>query len=179
MRKKKSLFFTTPWWTMGEIINKNFGPRINETATRARAGLLNILSAITIVLLIFKPELDPVIYVGPFVIYDMTIAAIFGLTPFSPMGILGTLITLKADPLWKPTQPKRFAWSLGAFLGVTCLTMRLLNIDNVWIIGVVVICFILTWLESSLGFCVGCWMHGKIWGCEDCSVPVQPDGSNQ
>ncbi|MDH5717894.1 MAG: DUF4395 domain-containing protein [Spirochaetia bacterium] len=157
---------------MGEKINENFGLRINETATRARAGFLNMLSATTIVILIFAPELDPVIYVGPFVIYDMLIASLFGLTPLSPMGIIGTFITLKMEPLWKPNKPKRFAWILGASLGVTCLAMRLLNIDNNWIIGVVAICFVLTWLESVLGFCVGCWMHGKLYGCEDCSTAI-------
>ena len=170
---KKNKFLTTPWWAMGEKINENFGLRVNETATRGRAGLLNILSATTIVILIFAPELDPVIYVGPFVIFDMFVAAVFGLTPLSPVGILGTLITSKIRAVWKPNKPKRFAWILGGSLGIACLSMRLLDVGNFWIVGVVGICFILTWLEAVLGFCVGCWMHGKIWGCEDCSAAYE------
>src|SRR5208283_3741905 len=127
-------FFTTPWWAMGQPAAGYQSRCVNETATRARAGLLNIISITTIFILIAAPQLDPVIYVGPFVIFDMTIAAIFGLTPLSPVGILGTLITMKMRPVWKPSPPKRFAWFLGAALGVTCLTLRLYHADNAWII---------------------------------------------
>ncbi len=163
-------FLTTPWWAMGQEVAGYPGHRINETATRARAGLLNIISATTIFILLAAPQLDPVIYVGPFVIFDMTVAAIFGLTPLSPVGVLGTLITRNIRPVWKPIAPKRFAWTLGAALGVTCLGLRLLHVDNLWIIAVLGTCFTLTWLEAVLGFCVGCWMHSLLFGCEVCEI---------
>jgi hypothetical protein len=166
-------FLTNPWWSMGQVMPGSTGMRINETATRARAGFLNMLSAITIFLLIAAPQLDPVIYVGPYVIFDMFMTAAFGLTPFSPTGILGTLITMRVRPVWKPTQPKRFAWFLGGSLGITCLGMRLLHVANPWIIAVVAICYTLTWLEAVLGFCVGCWLHSMLFGCEVCEVPYR------
>lgn len=166
-------FLNSPWWAIGQQVPGHANPVINETATRARAGLLNVLSAATIVALVFKPELDPVLYVGPFVIVDMFCAAAFGLTPLSPVGIVGTSVTMRLRPTWKATAPKRFAWLLGGTLGVTCLTMRLLHVPNPYIIGVVCTCFVLTWLEAALGFCVGCWMHRLIWGCSDCDVPYQ------
>lgn len=150
------------------------GLRVNETATRARAGLLNVIASTTIFLLIAAPQLDPVIYVGPFVIFDMFTAAAFGLTPLSPTGVLGTLLTMWVRPVWKPTQPKRFAWTLGGSLGVICLGMRLYQVANTWIIGVVAICFMLTWLEAVLGFCVGCWIHSRLFECEVCEVPYRP-----
>ncbi len=153
-------FLTTPWHAMGQTMGDFV--RINETATRARAGILNALSATTIFLLIAYPELDPVIYVGPYVIFDMLVAALFGLTPLSPAGVLGTAISWKFPPQWKPIKPKRFAWLLGAGLGVTCLAFRLLEMDVMWMIGVVAICYVLTWLEAVLGFCVGCWMYGLL-----------------
>jgi hypothetical protein len=161
---------------MGQAIPGEAGLRVNETATRARAGLLNALSATTIFLLIAAPELDPVIYVGPFVIWDMLTAAAFGLTPLSPTGVLGTLITLRIRPVWKPHQPKQFAWLLGGTLGVVCLSMRLADVSNAWIIGVVAICFALTWLEAVLGFCVGCWMYAMFFDCEVCEVPYRRGG---
>jgi len=144
--------------------------RINETATRARAGILNAVSATTIFLLIAYPELDPVIYVGPYVIFDMLVAALFGLTPLSPAGVVGTAISFNFKPLWKPIKPKRFAWLLGAGLGICCLTFRLLEMDVAWMIGVVSICYVLTWLEAVLGFCVGCWMYGLLVKCEVCAM---------
>jgi hypothetical protein len=115
------------------------------------------------------PELNPVLYVGPFVIFDMMVAAAFGLTPLSPVGILGTALTIKVRPVWKPIQPKRFAWTLGATLGVCCLTFWLLGMNN-WVIGVLGVCFTLTWLEAVMGFCVGCWMYSLLFKCESCQL---------
>jgi len=167
-------FLTKPWWSIGQAMPEATGLRVNETATRARAGLLNVIASTTIFLLIAAPQLDPVIYVGPFVIFDMFTAAAFGLTPLSPTGVLGTLLTMWVRPVWKPTQPKRFAWTLGGSLGVICLGMRLYQVANTWIIGVVAICFMLTWLEAVLGFCVGCWIHSRLFECEVCEVPYRP-----
>lgn len=162
-------FLTSPWWSMGQALPNECELCINETATRARAGLLNILSGTTIVLLLMVPELDPVRYVAPFVIFDMLAAATFGLTPLSPAGIFGTVLTMKTRPTWKPIKPKRFAWTLGATLGVCCLTFWLLGMTS-WIIAVLGICFILTWLEAVLGFCVGCWMYSLLFKCEACEL---------
>jgi hypothetical protein len=166
-------FLNRPWWAIGQEVPGFARRRINETATRGRAGLLNLISAVTIVVLVFRPELDPVPYVGTFVVADMLAAAIFGLTPLSPTGMLGTLLTMRTAPTWKPFAPKRSAWLLGATLGVICLTMRVLHAPTSWLIGVVGACFALTWLESVLGFCVGCWLHGRVRECEDCDVPYR------
>lgn len=162
-------FLTRPWWSMGRAVPGECGLCINESATRARAGLLNLLSATTIFLLVAVPELDPVRYVAPFVIFDMITAATFGLTPISPAGIMGTLLTMKVRPVWKPTSPKRFAWTLGATLGICCLGFWMLGMTQ-WVIAVLSICFILTWLEAVLGFCVGCWMYSLLFKCETCEI---------
>lgn len=164
-------FLTRPWWAMGQPLRGHAAPRINETATRARAGLLNAISAITIALLLTYPEADPVIYVGPLVLFDMLAAAALGLTPVSPTGLAGTALTMGLAPVWKPTGPKRFAWVLGAGLAGTCLAMRLLGASPASMAGVVAACFALTWLEAALGFCVGCYIHKLVWGCEACEVP--------
>lgn len=162
-------FLTNPWWSMGQAQPGECGLCINETATRARAGLLNILSGTTIFLLLALPETDPIRFVAPFVIFDMVTAATFGLTPISPAGIMGTALTMKIRPVWKPIKPKRFAWTLGAMLGVCCLTFWILGMTE-WIIGVLGICFMLTWLEAVMGFCVGCWMYHLLVKCEVCSL---------
>ena len=171
--QKYNTFLTTPWYAMGQPDPGGCGLMINETATRARAGLLNVLSSVTIFIMLAWPELDPIRYVGPFVIFDMLVAASFGLTPLSPAGVLGTLITRKVAPVWKPTKPKRFAWLLGATLGVCCMTFWYVDMPN-WVIGVLAICFTLTWLEAVLGFCVGCWMHSLFFHCEVCSLSQPP-----
>lgn len=172
--KKYHTFLTTPVFAMGQKIPGECDLRINETATRARAGLLNILSSVTIFFLIARPDLDPVIYVGPYVIFDMAVAALFGLTPLSPTGLIGTAMTMKLNPVWKPVKPKRFAWTLGAVMGITCLAFRLLGLSSAWLISVLGVCFTLTWLEAVLGFCVGCWMHAIFRGCEVCEIGAAP-----
>ncbi len=163
-------FLTQPLLAMGQSIPGECDLRINETATRARAGLLNVLSMVTMFLLVARPDLDPVIYVAPYIIFDMTVAALFGLTPLSPSGVLGTAITMKMRPVWKPIKPKRFAWTLGATMGVTCLVFRLFGLSTPWLLSVISICFMLTWLEAVLGFCVGCWIHARFFGCEVCEL---------
>ena len=163
-------FFTAPMFAMGQEIPGESDLRINETATRARAGLLNVLSGVTMFLLVARPDLDPVIYVAPYVILDMSMAALFGLTPLSPSGVIGTAMTMRFEPVWKPIRPKRFAWTLGCVLGITCLVFRLSGLSTGWLLGVLGICFALTWLEAVLGFCVGCWMHGLCFGCEVCRL---------
>ena len=160
-------FFTSPFYAIGTDVGGG-QLRINETATRARAGLLNAMSAATVFILLGAPQIDIVIYVGPIVIYDMIVAALFGLTPLSPFGLLGTALTMKFPAAWKPPSPKRFAWTLGAGMGITCTLMRIFRVPNEYIAIVVLMCYILTWLEACLGFCVGCWMYGLIWGCDDC-----------
>ncbi|HBE91468.1 MAG TPA: DUF4395 domain-containing protein [Gammaproteobacteria bacterium] len=172
--KNYHTFLTDPWWAMGQTHPGDCGLMINETATRGRAGLLNIISGVTIVILLMAPELDPVLYVAPFVIFDMLAAATFGLTPFSPAGLFGTTITMKIKPVWKPTKPKRFAWILGATLGVCCLVFRMYQ-WQAGMIGVLGICFLLTWLEAVLGFCVGCWMYSLFFKCEVCELGEHHD----
>ncbi|MEZ8142943.1 DUF4395 domain-containing protein [Enterovibrio sp. FF113] len=169
-QKQYHSFLTKPVLAMGQSLPGESDLRIDETATRARAGLLNILSAVTLFILVVRPEWDPVIYIGPYVIFDMAMAAMFGLTPLSPSGVLGTAMTMKFKPVWRPIKPKRFAWILGATMGITCLVFRLLDFSDVWLLSVLGICFMLTWLEAVLGFCVGCWMHSKLFGCEVCQL---------
>ena len=165
-------FLTTPVFAMGDQVEGYAGLRINETATRARAGLLNVISATTIFILLARPELDPIPYVGPFVIFDMFMAATFGLTPLSPTGVLGTLLTRKRTATWAPIKPKRFAWILGGIMGATCFGLWLFALPTSWIVAVLGICFALTWLEGNMGFCVGCWMYNGIFGCDPCETDL-------
>lgn len=166
---EQATFLSQPWWKMGEPRPGTSGLWVNETATRARAGLLNAISGATLLLLWLKPELDPVRYAAPFVIFDMLAGVFFGLTPFSPAGVAGTLISRRLPAVWKPNKPKRFAWFLGALMGAGCLGFWLADI-RVGMFAVLGTCFALTWLEAVLGFCVGCWMYGLFWGCGDCEV---------
>ncbi|MDD2892352.1 MAG: DUF4395 domain-containing protein [Halothiobacillaceae bacterium] len=98
----------------------------------------------------------------------------------SPTILISTFLARKTAPVWKPLAPKRFAWSIGAILIAVCLVFfnpvpvadfvnRLagqpLLPDTVsfmpyWIPLILVwVCLGFMWMESVLGFCVGCKVH--------------------
>jgi hypothetical protein len=81
---------------------------------------------------------------------------------------LGTLLAMKLnpEPLWKPAKPKRFAWAIGLTLASLCLTWflireRLGDAYQPVITATVIACNIATWLESSCGFCLGCYIYNN------------------
>ena len=158
--------------SLERTLEKRFGSDLmfNGRAVRARAGLLNLLIGATIVLVLAKPESGAAWIAGAVLLFDMIAAVAFGLTPLSPTGILGTVLTAKLEPVETAHLPKRFAWSLGASLAGICLILGLLHVHVSWIVGVFTVFFILTWLDAALGFCVGCWIYSKLLGCQSCSI---------
>jgi len=100
----------------------------------------------------------------------MFMAVMFGLTPFSPVGLIGIALTMKRSAHRRPTRPKRIAGLFGGSLAIVCLELRLGGFDTIWLISGVGMCVVLTWLEAVLGFCVGCRMHGLFFGCKVCNL---------
>ena len=104
---------------------------------------------------------------------------IFGLTPFSPGGIIGTLlaILLQPAPLWKPAKPKRFAWLIGLTLALSCfiLVQYRTSLGSAYkpaVAAIALTCNLATWLEGNAGFCVGCFLYNnvlvKMFAYEEC-----------
>jgi len=142
----------------------------NARAVRARAGVLNVIIGVTIAVILLRPEIDASLYVSAVLLLDMIAAVVFGLTPLSPTGVLGTALTAGYEPVPTPHLPKRFAWLLGATMAATCLMLRLLHVDGTWIAGVYGVFFVLTWLDAALGFCVGCWVYSRLFDCKVCRI---------
>uniref|UniRef100_A0A7S4DN35 DUF4395 domain-containing protein n=1 Tax=Lotharella globosa TaxID=91324 RepID=A0A7S4DN35_9EUKA len=127
-------FLLVLWPSPGRTPGKRY---LNENAVRARAGLL-MLTAVAVVIVLLQIE-NPrfLIYtVAPVAGWDMLSGAIFGLTPFAPYGIAGTLLAWGKAPEWKPAGPKRFAWTLGFFMVCICVVMGALRLR----IGTVAVC---------------------------------------
>jgi hypothetical protein len=146
------------------------GLMFNGRAVRARDGVLNVIIGVTIALILAKPDLDVSLYASIGLLVDMIAAVLFGLTPLSPTGVIGTALTARYEPVPTPHLPKRFAWSLGAMLALTCLVLRLFYVDGMWIVGILGVFFVLTWLDAALGFCVGCWIYSRLFDCQSCYV---------
>eukprot|EP00122_Pirum_gemmata_P000415 Pgem_evm1s366 len=186
----KPIFFTKPFYALGSEIKGRAPGEIymNENAVRARAGLLNLTAWAVLMILTNIERPTFILYsIAPVVLWDMLAASIFGLTPFSPYGIVGTLLTWHLDPIWKPAAPKRFAWFLGAIMVSVCIIagsplIRLKPLS----LAVAATCVLLTWMEGILGFCIGCYMWNKViaplFGKEECveckmEIPVNPNSA--
>ena len=90
---------------------------------------------------------------------------------YSPIGLVARAITFGRPPEWVSAKPKRFAWTLG--LG---MTFAMTVITNSGIRGylprtICLICLTLMWMESALGLCLGCKIHGLLvrrgWAGDD------------
>lgn len=97
----------------------------------------------------------------------------------SPTILLASFLARKQRAVWKPLVPKRYAWSLGAFMIALCLIFfnpstfadwvnaiagHTLLPDtrqylSYWIPSLVFVCVAFMWLEAVLGYCVGCKIH--------------------
>ena len=69
-------------------------------------------------------------------------------------------MTFNQPPEWVSAKPKRFAWTLGL-----AMTFAMTIITNIGIRGtlprtICLICLTLMWMESALGLCLGCKIHG-------------------
>jgi len=101
----------------------------------------------------------------------------------SPTILISTLLAQRSPPIWKPLLPKRFAWTMGASFIIACLlyfnpdsfaefinalfSQELLptteNYMPFWIPNVLVwVCLVLMWMETVLGFCLGCQIHALL-----------------
>ncbi len=98
----------------------------------------------------------------------------------SPTIYIASLLAKRRPPEWKPLVPKRFAWTLGAFFIAVCLVFFNPEVFAHWVNAVagktvlptteqympywipltlVWVCLGFMWMETVLGFCVGCQIH--------------------
>lgn len=132
-----------------------------------------------------------------YALFEM-IAGMFVFTSrLSPTILISSFLAKNNKAVWKPLIPKRFAWSLGASFIIACILFfnpdtfaewlnslfsnELLPTDRnympTWIpMYLVWICLGLMWMESVLGFCLGCKLHALLaWmgifkeECEACN----------
>mmetsp|Transcript_5148 Transcript_5148/g.14735 ORF Transcript_5148/g.14735 Transcript_5148/m.14735 type:complete len:380 (+) Transcript_5148:231-1370(+) len=170
------------WWQLGHKNVSDVHPNdmyMDEHAVRMRAGLLNIITWLAIMNIFHMRDQTLAKVIFGIVTWEFVTSMVFGLTPFAPLGWIGTLlaIALHPAPLWKPAGPKRFAWLIGLSLAVTCFTLiqfreELGSSYKPAVAAVAITCNVATWLEGNAGFCVGCFIYNnvlvKYFGKEEC-----------
>ena len=115
-----------------------------------------------------------------YALFEMLAGMFVFTSRFSPAILVASLLARKQKPVWKPLVPKRFAWSIGASFITVCLIFFNPEIFAGWVnnitgssllsttenymspmipLTLVWICLGFMWLETVLGFCVGCKIH--------------------
>ena len=161
--------FTSPWNSFGQRFENltvwgrpaSF-PVVNERAVRATAGIVMLLAAAAIAIAYFDKNYTPVRIISVLVAADLALRQVAGLTPLSPIGTLGTFLVRNQKPEWVGATQKRFSWALafGMVLLIAILTNAGVHGLGVQLIGLMLIG--LLWLESVVGFCVGCFIYSRL-----------------
>jgi len=127
---------------------------VNEKAARSVAAMVVLLSAAVIALQ--SPWLLLALALG-------FVARVASGPRFSPFGLLATkVVAPRLGPAkLVPGPPKRFAQAIGATLSVTAVLAFVLGAPVLsWVlVGLITVA---AFLESALGFCLGCAIFGRL-----------------
>lgn len=157
----------------------SFPNPVNEYAARSVAAMVVVLSAAT------------VIVQTPWLLWPLAlgfIARVASGPRFSPFGLLATKVIAPrlGAPRLVPGPPKRFAQAIGATLSVAALVAFYLGAPTVsWVlVGMITVA---AFLESALGYCLGCAIFGRLQAagvipvsvCEACNdIRLRPKSAS-
>jgi Domain of unknown function (DUF4395) len=133
----------------------------NENEVRAAAGLTMVAGAIAFSYAYFDKQYIPLQVIASVFLAEFLVRVTVGLR-CSPFGLLARAITSGRPPDWVSARPKRFAWSLGLAMALAMTVITNSGIRGYLPRTMCLVCLTLMWLESALGFCVGCKMHGLL-----------------
>jgi len=152
----------------------------NEVEVRAAAGITMAAGAVAFVYANFEKVFAPIQIVTTFFFIEFLIRVTIGLR-YSPVGVVSRWITRNQPPQWVSAKPKRFAWSLGLVLSFSMMVITNADITGVLPRTICLICLTLMWLESVLGLCLGCEMHGRMvrrgWTTKDEAYEICAGGA--
>ncbi len=130
-----------------------------ERQVRAAAGLLMVLGAIAFFVALLDHDYLLLRIVSVFMLVEFAIRVTVGIH-VSPAGLLARLLTRRYPPEWVSAKPKRFAWSIGVGIAGAMSIITNAGITGWLPRTLCIICLVFLWLESVLGFCVGCELYG-------------------
>jgi hypothetical protein len=152
----------------------------NENEVRAAAGLTMVTGAIAFSYAYFDKQYAPLQIVATLFFVEFLIRVTVGLR-YSPFGLVARALTFGRPPDWVSAKPKRFAWSLGLGMAIAMTVITNSGIRGYLPRTICLICLTLMWLESALGLCLGCKIHGVLvrrgWAHNDADFEVCADGS--
>ena len=136
------------------------GAVVDENQVRAAAGLTMVMGAVAFSYAYFTKQYVPLQVVSSVFFVEFLIRVTAGLR-YSPVGMIAGAITSE-PPEWVPVRPKRFAWTLGLGMALAMTVITNSGIRGYLPRTMCLICLTLMWMESALGLCLGCKIHGLL-----------------
>ena len=152
----------------------------NEHEVRAAAGLTMALGTVAFVFAYFAKVYLPIQIVTTVFFVEFLIRVRFGFQ-YSPVRCAARWMTSRRAPEWASAKPKRFAWTMGLVMSFAMMVITNSGIRGALPLTICLICIALMWMESVLGLCVGCEMHGFLvrrgWAAKDPAYEVCAHGA--
>ena len=154
----------------------------NENEVRASAGLTLVIGAVAFCYAYFTHNYIPLQAVASFFFVEFMIRVTAGIQ-YSPTGIVARAMTRRHAPRWVSAKPKRFAWTLGLGVGLAMTIITNSGIRGYLPRTLCLICLTLMWMETALGLCLGCQIHGLLarrgWAGHDPGFEICANGACQ
>lgn len=157
----------TPW-TYGQSIeglNRDGLPLraavFNEHQVRAAAGLTLVLGAVAFCYAYFARVYAPIQTVTLLFFVEFALRVALGVHR-SPLGLVAGWLVRHQPPHWVSAKPKRFAWTLGLVMSGAMALITNAGIRGALPLSICMLCLALMWLETALGLCLGCEIHGLL-----------------
>jgi hypothetical protein len=151
----------------------------DENQVRAAAGLTMVLGAVAFSFAYFNHQYLLLQAVSTFFFIEFLTRLTFGVR-YSPVGVVAGAMTRRQTPDWVSAKPKRFAWTLGLAMAFSMMIITNSGIRGMLPRTICAICLTLMWMESVLGLCLGCKIHGLLvrrgWATDDPAYEICAHG---
>lgn len=153
------------------VLERNGYSLVNERAVRAGTGIMFVLGFFLLMKMYYDFNL-PLAFGGVLLLWiDFFIKTFWG-AKFSFFMILGALLVSRQESEYVGMLQKRFAWGIGFVLSSIVLSFisyhlffasscsQLISCKIPFFLCM--LCLVFMWLETSVGFCVGCSLYKKL-----------------
>ncbi len=153
---------------------------VNEHQVRAAAGTTMALAAVAFAYAYFEHRYLGLQVASSFFFVEFLVRVGAGISR-SPVGLAAGWMTRRQPPDWVSAKPKRFAWTLGLAMAGAMTVITNVGIRGWLPRSICLVCLTLMWLESALGLCLGCEIHGQLvrrgWARKDEAFEICAHGA--
>jgi hypothetical protein len=155
-------------------------PVFNEHEVRAAAGITMVVGAVAFSYAYFAENYVPLQLAASLFFIEFLVRVTIGIR-YSPVGVIARAMTPGRPPKWVSAKPKRFAWTIGLALSFSMMIITNSGVRGTLPRTLCAVCLTLMWMESVLGLCLGCKIHGLLvrrgWTEKDPAFEICADGA--